>query len=39
MKFEVERITGADVYGTSQNPRDAVTHHYIAAGEQTLVAF
>ena len=38
MKFEIQRITGADLRGPSQNPRDPVAHHDVAAGEQTLVA-
>src|SRR5437764_15482343 len=39
MKFEIERITGADFRCPGEDPRDTVADHDIAAGEQAFVAF
>jgi len=39
VKFEIERITGADLRRPGEDPRDTVADHDIAAREQTFVAF
>ena len=31
VKFEIQRIAGADLRGSGQNPRDTVAHHNVAA--------
>ena len=39
VKFEIERIAGADLRRFSQHPRDTVADHDVTAGEQAFVAF
>ena len=39
VKFEIERVTGADLRRFRQNAGDTVADHDIAAGEQAFVAF
>ena len=39
VKFEIERITSADLRRFGQHPRDTVADHDVAAGEQAFVAF
>src|SRR5580704_4173239 len=39
VKFEIERITSADLGRFGQHPRDTVANHDVTAGEQAFVAF
>src|SRR5438067_13286189 len=39
VKFEIERITGADLRRPGGDPRATVADHDIAARDQTFVAF
>jgi hypothetical protein len=39
VKFEIERITGADLCRFGQHPRDTIADHDVAAREQAFVTF
>src|SRR5438105_2922335 len=39
VKFEIERITGADLRRFGQHPRDTVADHDVTAREQAFVTF
>src|SRR4051812_46228002 len=39
VKFEIERIIGADLRRSGQNPRDTAADHDVAAREQAFVPF